>query len=274
MKKLLSCLIVFLLTLSLLPAASAADADAVPMRYTPVKPTPDGVINPEEWGEPDLVTEPGNPAKPAKLEYWFRWSNTAMHFAVRVYTENFKAGIHDTGATYVIPRIQLTADEGLTYLGVISVLENGEVYIPHLGKVPVGGCAYRETEEGAELEFSYPLTVSYTEDDTDYLVMRIDYHESKPNLTAQKVCLFYSDEPADLPIAETDPAETEPAETDPAVTDAAEMDPADTSDPAPADTNPPPAAPQEPPVLPIVLAVAAVAAIAVIAVVFLKKKKK
>jgi len=269
MKRLIACMLLLLMAAALVPAAAAASE--YPILYTPVKPVSDGVITPEEWGEPDAVMESTDARRPEKIEYWWRYTGTRLYFAVRVHTKNFKNGTHDAGGSYLIPRIQMQPGGAATYTGLISLTENNEVFTAHLGSIGEYPCGARVDGEIVEMEFSFPIYVFSRGDGKDYLSIQLDYHEPKEITNSLPAALIFSEEDAVLPApAETDPPVTEAPETDPPAWEPAGTVPAETEAP---ETDPPQSAPAAP-VLPIVIGAAAAAAAAAVILFFALRRKK
>jgi len=273
MKKLLAAVLSALLLLSSIPASLAAES--YPLLRNPVNPTFDGVITPEEWGEPDHVALPDNDALPEKVEYWWRYSDTSFLFAVRVYTDNFKPGMHDAGGSYLVPRIPKADGGSAAYLGLFSMTEEYELYYPHISNLSDGAFSARYENGIVEYEFSFHIPAALSFNDGDSIQVQLDYHEPKNTTVLMRPSLVIQPAMAEVAApAETEPAETEPAETEPTETEPAETDPAGSAPADPADPADPPK--ENPSALPALLIGAAVAVIAVGAVTaaVLKKKKK
>lgn len=271
MKKLLSLALALLMLAALIPAAipTASAADPLPMKRMSGKLKYDGVISPQEWGEPDFVQEPGDANKPSKVEYWWRYNNTFFFFAVRVHTTGFKTGRHDAGGSYLVPRISHENNGKVNYLGLFSLEEDYSIFFDHLGNLDDTVAGIRVTDEYVEYEFATAIPTGELREEGVIININLDYHQPKNTVTALSKSLVVVNE-----VAEVAP-ETEPPATEPPVTEAPETDPAET---APADTDsaeaPADAAGAFPTVPVIVIAAVIAVGAAVLIVIALQKKKK
>jgi hypothetical protein len=269
MKRFLSLALALVMLAALIPAAipTASAADPLPMKRMSGKLKYDGVISPQEWGEPDFVQEPAGANKPSKVEYWWRYNNTFFFFAIRVHTTGFKTGRHDAGGSYLVPRISHENNGKVNYLGLFSLEEDYSIFFDHLNNLDDTVAGIRVTDEYVEYEFATAIPTGELREEGVIVNINLDYHQPKDTVTALSKSLVIVNEVAEV----APPEETKAPETTPAETTAAEL--TDTAAPeipeAPAD-----AAGSFPAVPVIAAAAVAVIAVALTVVILQKKKKK
>ncbi len=173
MKKFLSFALALVMVVGMVPAVFASYNGPTGSKYSLLKsvtpPRFDGLIGLTEWGMPMATYEPGDDYEADKIEYWWQYDDSYVHFAMRVtkpassfqYAQATQtAGVGSSFGTHVVFRKGDIRASSTSYVGLIAMKDASN----HLettsynadATADITNIAVKVSDTQVCYEFSYP----------------------------------------------------------------------------------------------------------------------